>query len=83
MPGVSFTTKQDKAELWKQQGTIYSVAVATTKFLFDMSDCTVDSDVGTEMLLYVLLLTCGRLMFCLYFHSVQGIWMQNKISASL
>ena len=47
MSNVSFRIKQDKAELWKQNVTVTSVAVATTKFLFGMCDCAVDHDVGT------------------------------------
>ena len=42
--------------------TVTSVTVATTKFLFGMCDCTVDSDVGTEDFSLVLriLHVCGK-----------------------
>ena len=46
MLNVSFRIKQDKAELEKQKMTVTSVAVATTKSLFGLCDCTLDSDVG-------------------------------------
>ena len=46
MSDASFRTKQDNAKIWKQNVTATSVAVATTKFLFGMCDCTVDKDVG-------------------------------------
>ena len=44
---VSFRTKQDKVELWKQMVTVTSIVVAIAKFLFGMCDCKVDSNVGT------------------------------------
>ena len=47
MPNVSVRVKQYKAELSKQKVAVTSVAVATTKFLLGMCDCTVDNDVGT------------------------------------
>ena len=43
---MSLRINQDKAELRKQKVTVTSVAVVTTKFLFGICDCTVDSDVG-------------------------------------
>ena len=43
MSNISFSTKQDKAELYIRKVTVTSVAVATTKFLFGMCNCTVDS----------------------------------------
>ena len=47
MSNVSFRIKQDKVELLEQKVIVASVAVATSKFLFDKCNCTVDSDVGT------------------------------------
>ena len=44
--------------------TVSSVAVATTKFLFGMRDCMVDSDVGTDNFLLVL----GILHICGHVH---------------
>ena len=42
--------------------TVTSVAVATTKFLFGMCHCTVDSNVGTDefSLLLLILHVCGH-----------------------
>ena len=58
---VSFLIKQDKAELWKRKMTITSVAVATTRFLFGMCNCTLDNDVGTNDISHVLVILhiCG------------------------
>ena len=45
-----------------QKVAVASVAIATTKFLIGMSDCMVDSDVGTSnsSLLLRSLHACGR-----------------------
>ena len=43
---VSFKIKLDKADVRKQKVTVTSVAAVTTKLLFGICDCTVDSDVG-------------------------------------
>ena len=44
--------------------TVSAVAVETMKFQFGISDCTVDSDVGTGNFLHVL----GNLHVCGYAH---------------
>ena len=61
MSNVSYWIIQDKAEIRKQV-TVTSVAVATTKFLFNMCGCTVAGDVGTGDFYLVLdiLHVCGH-----------------------
>ena len=56
--------KQDKTELCKQKMTVTSVAVATTKFLFAICDCTIDNDVSTGDFSLVL----GTLYVCEHVH---------------
>ena len=62
MSYVPFKIKQDKTELLKQKVTVTSVAVATTKFLLGMCDCTTDSDAGTGhfSLALAILHMCGH-----------------------
>ena len=64
MSNVSFRVKQDKAELWKQKVTVTCVAVATTKLLLGLCNCTVDRNIGTGDLKLVL----GILQVCGYVH---------------
>ena len=45
---ASFSIELDEAELLRQKVTVNSAAVATTKFLSGMYDCTVHSDIGTD-----------------------------------
>ena len=47
MSVVSFRIKQDKAELREPKVTVTSVAVTTTKFLFSIYDCMVNTAFGT------------------------------------
>jgi len=51
----------NRTEFRKQKVTVYSVAVATTKLLLGMCDCTIGSDVGTGN--FSLLL--GMLQMCM------------------
>ena len=44
---VSFTEKMDKSELWILHVTVTGVEVETTKCLFGLCDCTVDTEFGT------------------------------------
>ena len=46
----------DKALFCKQKVTVTSVAIATTKLLFGMCDCMVDSHVGTGYFSLVLVI---------------------------
>ena len=46
MSNFSFRIQEDKVELLKQNTTVTSVAVVTTKFISIMCDCTVDSHDG-------------------------------------
>ena len=56
MSNVSFRTKKDKAELWKQKVTVTSVAVVKKRFLYGTCNFMVDSDVGTGDFLLVLVI---------------------------
>ena len=48
MSNVSFRIKLDKAELQELKMTVSSPAVAIAKFQFDMCDCMVHCDAGTD-----------------------------------
>ena len=62
---MSLRINQDKAELRMQKVTVASAVVVTTKFLFGICDCTVDSDVGTgDFSLVLRISTCVPTRTC-------------------